>query len=65
MPHPDTSPQPTSHQHLTQCRAQQRVLRVQVAPEAKAPEPAAQERKSPLPSPQAQGPAARWHARSV
>jgi hypothetical protein len=46
-------------------QAQQRVLRVQVEPEAEAPEPAAQERQSPLPSRQARGFAIHWHARGV
>jgi hypothetical protein len=57
--------QPTSHQHPTQRWGQQRVLWVQVAPEAKAPKPAAQERQSLLPSPHARGPAARWRARGI
>jgi hypothetical protein len=58
-------PQPTSCQHLTRRWAQQRVLRVQVEPKVEAPEPAAQERQSLLPSPQAQGLVAHWHAQGV
>jgi hypothetical protein len=58
-------PQPTSHRRQTRHRAPQRVLWVQVAPEAVTSEPAAPERRSLLPSPWAQSHAARWCAIGV
>jgi hypothetical protein len=60
LPHP-TSPRPTPHRRPTQCRAQW----VRVAPGAGTPKPAAQVRRSPQPSPRAQGPAAHSRAQGV
>jgi hypothetical protein len=65
-----TCPSPTPRQHLTPHRAQQvlqalQALRVQAAPEAKAPEAAARDQQSSLPSARGQGPAARRGARGV
>jgi hypothetical protein len=52
---------PTSHRHLTR-RWAQWGLRVRVVPGAATRESTTQVRRSLLPSPQARGPSARWHA---
>jgi hypothetical protein len=61
IPHP-TTPRPTPRRRLKQRRAPQSPW-VRVAPETATPEPTAQ--GSLLPSPRAQGPAARWRAHGV